>query len=212
MSTAADDHEAFPWILAHEMPLNVVNLGVLGYGTDQELVSLEAYLEAHPALNVRDVVVFVAANDFTDVQVRLPLPGPQQAALPGYGRAAGPRQLPANPFGPPHGCLVPLLAGEQPIRPALCAAGPGSGRRQRGRRRLPGSHARRRHAAGGASSRTGPPPERSYFPATRLVGGFRAAPVARTSPNACARPMALILSPTTASTGTPQYTSGLPRS
>jgi hypothetical protein len=70
MSTAVDDHETFAWILAHEMDRNVVNLAVLGYGTDQELVSLEAYLEAHPAVDVRDVVVFVAANDFTDVQKR----------------------------------------------------------------------------------------------------------------------------------------------
>ena len=69
LSIAADDQEIFPWILAHEMPLNVVNLGVLGYGTDQELVSLEAYLETHAAVNVRDVIVFVATNDFTDVQV-----------------------------------------------------------------------------------------------------------------------------------------------
>ncbi len=67
-STGVEDREAFPWILAHEMPLNVVNLGVLGYGTEQELISLEAYLEAHPVLDVRDIVVFITANDFSDVQ------------------------------------------------------------------------------------------------------------------------------------------------
>jgi len=66
---AVDDAQAFPWILAHEMAVNVVNLGILGYGTDQELVSVQTYLEAHPDLDVRDVVVFVAPNDFTDVQV-----------------------------------------------------------------------------------------------------------------------------------------------
>jgi hypothetical protein len=64
----ADDHESFAWILAHDMPVNVANLAVLGYGTDQQLVSLEAFLEAHPALDVGDVVVFVTENDFTDVQ------------------------------------------------------------------------------------------------------------------------------------------------
>jgi hypothetical protein len=68
-SAGVDDRDAFPWIIAHDLPVNVVNLGVLGYGTDQELVSLEAYLEAHPAVNVRDVVVFVSHNDFFDVQI-----------------------------------------------------------------------------------------------------------------------------------------------
>jgi hypothetical protein len=67
-STGVEDDESFPWILAHETPLNVVNLGVLGYGTDQELVGLESYLDNHPTTNVRDVVVFVTANDFVDVQ------------------------------------------------------------------------------------------------------------------------------------------------
>jgi len=67
-SVGADDPEIFAWILAHDMPVNVVKLGVLGYGTDQQLVSLEAFLESHPALNVCDLVVFVTENDFTDVQ------------------------------------------------------------------------------------------------------------------------------------------------
>jgi hypothetical protein len=66
---AVEDHETFPWILAHDLGLNVVNLGVLGYGTDQELVDLEAYLEAHPRLDVRDILVMVATNDFMDVQL-----------------------------------------------------------------------------------------------------------------------------------------------
>jgi len=66
---AVNDSESFAWILAHETSLNVVNLGVLGYGTDQELVSLRAYLEAHPSLEVRDIVVLVFDNDFIDVQV-----------------------------------------------------------------------------------------------------------------------------------------------
>jgi hypothetical protein len=64
----ANDDESFAWLLAHDMPANVVNLGVLGYGTDQQLLSLESYLKNHPALDVRDVVVFVTENDFTDVQ------------------------------------------------------------------------------------------------------------------------------------------------
>ncbi len=68
-SLGANDPETFAWILAHEMPVNVVNLGVLGYGTDQELLALEAFLAAHPALGVRDVVVFVSQNDFIDVQL-----------------------------------------------------------------------------------------------------------------------------------------------
>jgi lysophospholipase L1-like esterase len=68
-SLGANDPETFAWILSHEMRVNVVNLGVLGYGTDQELLALEAFLEAHPALDVRDIVVFVSQNDFIDVQL-----------------------------------------------------------------------------------------------------------------------------------------------
>jgi lysophospholipase L1-like esterase len=64
----ANDEDAFAWILAHDMPVNVVNLAVLGYGTDQQLASLETFLETHPSLDVHDVVVFVTENDFTDVQ------------------------------------------------------------------------------------------------------------------------------------------------
>jgi hypothetical protein len=67
-SMGADDPDAMAWILAQDTPHNVVNLGVVSYGTDQELVSLEAFIETHPAVEVRDVVVFVFANDFTDVQ------------------------------------------------------------------------------------------------------------------------------------------------
>jgi len=67
-STGVDDAETFPWIVASEMPVNVVNLGVLGYGTDQELVNLDAYLQAHSTIDVRDVVVLVCTNDFMDVQ------------------------------------------------------------------------------------------------------------------------------------------------
>jgi hypothetical protein len=65
---AVDDPDTFPWILAHVMDVNVVNLGVLGYGVDQELLSLEAYLEANPALSISDVLAFVSFNDFLDVQ------------------------------------------------------------------------------------------------------------------------------------------------
>jgi hypothetical protein len=66
---AVDDKDTFAWVLASGMSVNVVNLGVLGYGTDQELIGLEAFLETHPSLLVRDVVVVVFDNDFLDVQV-----------------------------------------------------------------------------------------------------------------------------------------------
>jgi hypothetical protein len=66
---SVDDQETFAWILAHEASLNVINLGVLGYGIDQELAGLNAFLDAHPRLEVRDIVVLVFDNDFIDVQV-----------------------------------------------------------------------------------------------------------------------------------------------
>ena len=65
---SVNDTETCAWILDHELNRNVVNLGVLGYGTDQELAGLRAYLEAHPALDVGDIVVLVFDNDFVDVQ------------------------------------------------------------------------------------------------------------------------------------------------
>jgi hypothetical protein len=63
-----DDSETFAWILAMETSWHIVNLGVLGYGTDQELLGLVDYLEAHPSLSVSDIVVLVFENDFVDVQ------------------------------------------------------------------------------------------------------------------------------------------------
>jgi hypothetical protein len=46
----------------------VVNLGVPGYGTDQELVSLEKYYGGGGTRNAGDVVIVVFENDFRDVQ------------------------------------------------------------------------------------------------------------------------------------------------
>jgi hypothetical protein len=63
-----DDDETFAWSLAHQVPWHVVNLGVVGYGTDQELLILDAYLQAHANSEVRDVVVLLFDNDFVDVQ------------------------------------------------------------------------------------------------------------------------------------------------
>ena len=65
-----DDNETFGWILARDAPWTIVNLGVLGYGTNQELLSLTGYLKNHPNLKVRDIVVFVFENDFVDVQTK----------------------------------------------------------------------------------------------------------------------------------------------
>lgn len=65
-----DDNETFAWLLARDTPWTIVNLGVLGYGTHQELLSLTGYLKDHPNLEVRDIVVFVFDNDFIDVQTK----------------------------------------------------------------------------------------------------------------------------------------------
>jgi hypothetical protein len=63
------DSESFAWILANKSNLNIINLGVLGFAPDQELISLQDYLDAHPTLPVRDVVVLVCDNDFDEIQV-----------------------------------------------------------------------------------------------------------------------------------------------
>lgn len=63
-----NDDETVAWFLARRTPHNVVNLGVLGYGTDQELLKLEELFERRPDATVRHVVVLVFDNDFVDVQ------------------------------------------------------------------------------------------------------------------------------------------------
>lgn len=63
-----DDEQTFAWKLARQTPYNVINLGVVGYGTEQELVKLEEFLAARPNLQVKHIIVLVFDNDFTDVQ------------------------------------------------------------------------------------------------------------------------------------------------
>lgn len=64
-----NDEETFGWILANETSRSVINLGVLGFGTDQEFVSLNSYIKNNPDVEVQDIFIFVFENDFTDVQV-----------------------------------------------------------------------------------------------------------------------------------------------
>lgn len=64
-----DDEETFAWRLAERFPqYHFVNLGVLGYGTDQELVRLERFLESKPRAPLSDVVVLLTETDFRDTQ------------------------------------------------------------------------------------------------------------------------------------------------
>ncbi len=61
------DTETFAYLLARQLPHDrIVNLGAPGYGTDQELVQLEAYFKSQPPGTVSDIVVLVFENDFTD--------------------------------------------------------------------------------------------------------------------------------------------------
>ena len=50
-------------------PAKSVNLGVFGYGSEQQLIGLAQYLEAHPTAAIGDVVVLVLDNDMRDVEV-----------------------------------------------------------------------------------------------------------------------------------------------
>lgn len=64
-----DDSDTFAWRLAQSMrDHRIVNLGVPGWGTDQELTSLERFLRSHRAQTISDIVVIVFENDFRDVQ------------------------------------------------------------------------------------------------------------------------------------------------
>ena len=63
------DSDTFPWQLARALPARrFENLGVPGWGTDQELVNLEDFFASAPRSRVSDVVVVVFENDFHDVQ------------------------------------------------------------------------------------------------------------------------------------------------
>jgi hypothetical protein len=62
-----DDRETFAARLA-SAGHRVVNLGVLGYGTEQEALSVEVFVAAHPNDRIGAIVVFVFDNDFVDVQ------------------------------------------------------------------------------------------------------------------------------------------------
>lgn len=63
-----DDDQTFAWRLARDRRYRVVNLGVGGYGTQQELLQLERFLESEPGAAIAHVVVVVIENDFLDVQ------------------------------------------------------------------------------------------------------------------------------------------------
>lgn len=65
---SVNDDQTFPWMLARRTPYHVVNLGVAGYGTCEELVKLEEFFENWPQTTIQHVVVLVYDNDFTDVQ------------------------------------------------------------------------------------------------------------------------------------------------
>jgi len=65
---SVNDDQTFPWMLARRTPYHVVNLGVVGYGTCQELVKLEEFFENHQQTKIQHIVILVCDNDFTDVQ------------------------------------------------------------------------------------------------------------------------------------------------
>ena len=66
---AVNDRETFPWFLAEQHgDRRFLNLGVPGWGPDQEMVSLEQYFREAGTTVVSDVIVLVTENDFSDVQ------------------------------------------------------------------------------------------------------------------------------------------------
>ena len=64
----AEDEETVAWLLARALrDRNVINLGVAGYGTDQELLATEEFFRAGGKA-VSDIVVVAFENDFSDVE------------------------------------------------------------------------------------------------------------------------------------------------
>jgi hypothetical protein len=63
-----DDDQTIAWRLAQQVPeRQIIDLGVAGYGTDQELLSVEKFFRARRD-SVSDIVVVMYENDFRDVQ------------------------------------------------------------------------------------------------------------------------------------------------
>lgn len=60
-----DDNETFGYILEQMTDFNVINAGVAGYGTDQEMLLLERILQKND--NVKHVILFFYINDLKDI-------------------------------------------------------------------------------------------------------------------------------------------------
>lgn len=66
---SVSDSETFAQQLSAELKgRELINLGVPGYGSDQELLGLEQFFRDHPTQKVGDIVVLIYENDFRDVQ------------------------------------------------------------------------------------------------------------------------------------------------
>lgn len=60
-----DDDETFGYILEQLTEFNVINAGVAGYGTDQEMLLLERIL--HNNDNIKHIILFFYINDLKDI-------------------------------------------------------------------------------------------------------------------------------------------------
>jgi hypothetical protein len=61
-----DDETAAAVFTSKHPSMNMYSLGLAGYGTDQEWLSLQRYIEQHPNYHYRKVILLFYANDFDD--------------------------------------------------------------------------------------------------------------------------------------------------
>lgn len=63
------DQDTFAWVLGDRTGRRVVNLGVLGFESAQELAALRRYLAERPDEEIGDVILLVFDNDLLDCQL-----------------------------------------------------------------------------------------------------------------------------------------------
>jgi hypothetical protein len=70
MGLGVGDKQHIGWMIAENSSRKVINLGVLGFDTGQQLIALESYIRHNPDQAIGDIIVLVFENDFREIQLK----------------------------------------------------------------------------------------------------------------------------------------------